>query len=225
MRRRLLRMLIMNLAATIGPQFPSAAYLTDEQEQANFPLFLHDVFHDAEAADELLRASESLPRQMLLQFMAAVQLRLLYRVSRKLTAGQVRMAAGEHFASQLAVTIRQDPLVSAVFDQIIAAGSRVVDVESVPAFYDALDWLTNEGIIFRSDAPNGLETTYREGYLRYKLSYPAEVYRLTLAGQHQAQRLEVYDRLQIENVTYPERYPNPPQVILSPLEEQWFGQA
>ena len=126
MRRRLLRMLIMNLAATIGPQFPASAYLTDEQEQANFPLFLHDVFHDSEAADELLRASESLPRQMLLQFMAAVQLRLLYRVSRKITAGQVRMAAGEHFASQLAVTIRQDPLVSAVFDQIIAAGCRVV---------------------------------------------------------------------------------------------------
>ena len=75
------------------------------------------------------------------------------------------------------------------------------DVEDIPAFYDALDWLTNEGIIFRSDAPTGLETTYREGYLRYKLSYPAEVYRLTLAGQRQTQRLETYDRLQIENVT------------------------
>ena len=225
MRRRLLRMLIMNLAATMGSQFPGAAYLTDEQEKAGYPLFLHDVFHDADAADELLRASESLPRQMLLQFMAAVQLRTLYRVSRKLTAGQIRMAAGEHFASQLAVTICRDPLVNAVFDQILKAGCRVVDVERVPAFYEALDWLTNEGIIFRADAPAGPETTYTEGFLRYKLSYPADVYRLAMAGRQSSQQLEVYDQLRIDNVVYPERYPHPPQVMLSPLIAKLFDQA
>jgi hypothetical protein len=217
MRRRLLRMLIMNLAVTMGDHFPGLAYLTEEQEKAGFPLFLHDVFYDADAADELLRASESLPRQMLLQFMAAVQLRSLYRVSRKLTAGQIRMAAAEHFSSQLAVTIRQDALVSAVFDRLLKAGCRVVDVERVPAFYEALDWLTNEGIIFRADAAADSETTYVEGFLRYRLSYPADVYRLAVFGRPGTPRLETYDQLQIENVIYPERYANPPKVMLTRL--------
>ena len=216
-RRRLLRMLIMNLTASMGERFPGAAYLTDEQEQEGYPLFLHDVFQDADAADELARASEGLPRQMLIQFMAAVQLRALQRAARKITAGQIRMAAGEHFASQLGVTIAQDPLVSAVFEEILKAGCRAVDVESVAEFYEALDWLANEGVIFRADAPSSAETTFVDGFLRYRLSYPAEIYRLAIAGQQNVHRLDTYNQLKIDNVIYPERYPNPPKVMLSPL--------
>jgi hypothetical protein len=226
MRRRLLRMLMSNLAATLGSSFPSAAYLTDEQEQQGYPFFLHDIFQDQTAADELLRASESLPRQMLVQFMAAVQLRGQYGNTRKLSAAHVRMAAGEHFASQLAVTIRQDLVVSAVFEAIIRAGSRVVDVENAPAFFEALDWLANEGVIFRVDAPAGPETTLTYGCLRYKLSYPADVYRLTTVGHACANSgLDMYKDLDIENVVYPERHTHTPQVLLSPLIPSLFGSA
>ncbi len=225
MRRRLLRMLISNLAVALGERFPRHAYLSPEEEQQGYPRFLRDVFEDREAADELSRASESLPRQMLIQFMAAVQLRGVNGNARKITAGHIRMAAAEHFASQMAVTIRQDPVVSAVFDAILRAGCRVVDVERVPRFFEALDWLANEGVLFRVDAEPSLETTLVDDFLRYKLSYPAEVFRMTVAGRSTPRNPSTYDTLAVENVTYPERFPNTPKVMLSSLEAELFDEA
>ncbi len=222
MRRRLLRMLISNLAVALGDRFPRGLYLAAEEEQQGYPRFLHDVFEDREAADELSRASESLPRQMLIQFMAAVQLRSVNGSTRRITAGHVRMAAGEHFASQLAVTIRQDPIVSAVFDAILRAGCRVVDVERVPRFFEALDWLANEGVLFRVDAEPSLDTTLVDDFLRYKLSYPAEVYRLAIAGRSVSRSPATYYTLNVDNVNYPERYPRTPKVMLSELAAELF---
>ena len=229
MRKRLLRLLIMNLKVTVGPRFPAAAYINDEQEKQGFPLFLHDVFQDEVAADELALASESLPRQMLIQFMAAAQLRGLYTSQRKISAGLIRMAAGEHFSTQLAVTIRQDSVVSAVFDAILNAGCRVVDVEREPAFYDALDWLVNEGVMFRCEPAPGKGSTLVDGFIRYRLSYPAEIYRLafvqTPSQSSSSRRLEQFETLTIENVSYCEEYPNPPKVMLAPLIPSLFEQA
>jgi hypothetical protein len=229
MRKRLLRLLIMNLMASVGARFPADAYINEEQEKQGYPSFVHDVFQDQAAADELALASESLPRQMLIQFMAAAQLRGLHMTQRKITAGLIRMAAGQHFATQLAVTIRQDPVVSTTFDAILNAGCRVVDVEGVPAFYDALDWLVNEGVMFRCEPSPGRGSTMVNGYLRYRLSYPADIFRLAYAAlpsQPQApQRLERFERLAVENVVYCEEYPNPPRVMLTPLIESVFGEA
>jgi hypothetical protein len=224
MRKRLKRLLILNLATSVGPRFPVATYLSDEQDKDGYPLFLRDVFHDEAAADELALASESLPRQMLIQFMAAAQLRGLYTPQRKISAGLVRMAAGEHFATQLAVTIRQDPVVSAVFDEILKAGCRVVDVERVPMFYDALDWLVNEGVMFRCEPGKEGPSTMVDGFLRYRLSYPADVYRLAFSQQQSTRRMENFERLSIEQVTYCEQYPNPPRVLLTALISQVFDQ-
>jgi hypothetical protein len=217
MRKRLLRLLILNLKASIGARFPGDAYLAPDQDQQGYPHFLRDVFANEAAADELAYASESLPRQMLIQFMAAAQLRGLLGGQRKLTAGLIRMAAREHFATQLAVTVRQDAVVSAVFDEILKAGCRVVDVERVPMFYEALDWLVNEGIIFRCEAISGQENTLVDGFLRYKLSYPAEVYRLGLAQPQNVRNPAYFEQLALDPLVYGERYPKPPQVMLAPL--------
>jgi hypothetical protein len=227
MRKRLIRMLILNLKTSVGARFPAAAYLEEGQEKQGYPLFRADVFQDEAASDELTFASESLPRQMLIQFMAAAQLRGLYPSQRKISAGLIRMAAGQHFSTQLAVSIRQDPVVSAVFDAILRAGCRVVDVERVPVFYEALDWLVNEGVIFRCNPSLGRHSTLDDSFMRYRLSYPAEVYRLayaaTSAEPSVAQHLERFERLTVENVVYCEEYPNPPKVMLSPLAPTFFG--
>jgi hypothetical protein len=212
MRRRLTRMLILNLKATLGTRFPAPAYLAESQDADEYPLFTHDVFRDKEAADELARAGESLPRQLLILFMASAQLRGQYTPGRKVTAGLVRMAAREHFATRLYVTIRQDAQVSAVFDEIVKAGRRVVDVERVPELFDALDWLVNEGVMFRC------EVNLPDGRLRYKLSYPAEVYRLAAQAEGGGSpTLDAYEKMQIEEVTYCENYVDPPRVALAHL--------
>jgi hypothetical protein len=109
------------------------------------------------------------------------------------------------------------------------AGRGVVDVEGVPAFYDALDWLVNEGVMFRCEPSPGRGSTMVNGYLRYRLSYPADIFRLAhaaLPSRPQApQRLERFERLAVENVVYCEEYPNPPRVMLTPLIESVFGEA
>lgn len=218
MRNRLIRMLILNLSASIGPDFPLARYQNETEEKAGYPTFARDVFQNEEALDELVQASESLPRQMLLIFMSAVQLQSIYGARRRLSAAVIRMAARQLFTTQFEVTINHDRVVGEVFAAMLQAGARVVDVERLPVFYEALDWLVNEGVIFRCGSSG--QTTGEEAFIRYKLSYPAEVYRLA-QGQG-AVGPAWFERVRVEPVMNCEQMADPPKVYLSALAAHLF---
>ncbi len=293
LRRRLMRMLILNLNASVGKGFPLQRYLSDNQEQAGFPAFINDVFQNEDGADELIQASEGLPRQMLLLFMAALQLQSLYASRKRLSAAMIRMAARQLFATQYETTISHDQVVKEVFGRMAMAGRRIVDVERVPLFYDALDWLVNEGVVYRcastgsspaSMADTGVPSTAEtpqaateppagapastaetsqavpvppageaqpapasapalaaaalervgdalaqpqttrplevESLIRYKLSYPAEVHRLS--SQQTALTPAWFETLRVEQVTDCERYQDPPRVNLAELSSDLF---
>ncbi len=277
LRRRLMRMLILNLSASAGKSFPLQRYLADGQDAADYPAFVQDVFQNEGAADELAQASEGLPRQMLLVFMAALQLQSLYSPRKRLTAGMIRMAARQLFAAQHEVVLNHDRVVSEVLNHMLQAGRRVVDVERLPVFYGALDWLVNEGVVFRcantgvsagssastsmpmptttplstststststpaptptpTPAPTPTSTSTStlaptptpapmlpkpaDAYIRYRLCYPAEVFRL--ASLQPAVDPAWYDALRVEQVTSCEYYPDAPRVDLTALAAALF---
>ena len=122
-------------------------YLDANDAERGFTNFINDTFEKPSDFYEFLQAGEGLPRQMLEVFFESNSIRKSMNPKGKLTGLHIQLASRQSLQITYRSQILGDKKCAAILMRIYQVNSRVIKIERVPEFVDAVARLAHWGFI------------------------------------------------------------------------------
>ena len=194
-------------------------YLDAEPAEQGFTNFISDTFEKPSDFYEFLKAGEGLPRQMLEVFFESNNIRKSMNPKGKLTGLHIQLASRQSLQITYRSQILGDKKCAAIMTRIYQVNSRVIKIERMPEFVDAVARLAHWGFIHACP----IAPTDEPELSAYPLEYFITSYRTEVSNQFSHTKSK--QQIQLDNLSniakdkLAQLYPKARPVLLADLTE------